>query len=623
MKNLLGLDITIFKNSVLVRPEGRGLAQKWFDEGKDPVLPLIARGLVKERGFFSEIARLFGLPYHSRLPVPVSASRVLSLRIPLSLSVKYQLYFFEEEGRVYCASATPYIPSTAFAELAAFIDRPSVCIVIAPISEIRRVIAHVYHYDTSVTATDRMEVVLPESSSKLYRNLFLPYIFPIGFLIVFALWAAWDLSNALLSVFLVLNALYFLLNPYKIYVFFRSFNPTKLISIPPDDIERFREDEAPIYTILLPVKNEATIVSRLVKNILALDYPPEKLDIKLVCEVSDTTTLEALAKEGIGEATDAATALSAMVELIKVPVEKLSTKPRSCNYAVQFARGAYVVIYDAEDQPEPDQLKKSVLAFKRAPLNTICAQAKLNFYNRRYNTLTRLFSLEYSFWYDFFLPGNQEMNSAITLGGTSNHFVAPYLKKVGYWDPYNVTEDADLGLRIFRYRLTTVVFNSYTLEEANSQLGNWLRQRTRWEKGFLMTLLVNLRHPLRASAEIGWWRYLQSLFSVASNFFLPLFNPVLWIVFAASFLPLLPSLALSVPSLPLKAIGLFNLIVGNLTYLIVNAIVVIKKRQLDLVPFVLLLPAYWMLLSIACWRAVWQFVRDPYRWEKTRHGIAN
>jgi cellulose synthase/poly-beta-1,6-N-acetylglucosamine synthase-like glycosyltransferase len=466
-----------------------------------------------------------------------------------------------------------------------------------------------------------MEVLHPESSSKLYRNFFLPFFFPAGFFAALVAWAFVWPQSLLITIFVALNIAYFCLNPYKIYVFFRSFNPTKIVTVDKNELQTLAPAELPVYTILLPLKNEAVIVPQIVKNIISLDYPPEKLDIKFVCEVTDTSTITALEREGVGATDDVAHPLSVIGEIIRVPVEKLSTKPRSCNYAAQFARGTYLVIYDAEDKPDPDQLKKALLAFRKSPLDTVCAQARLNFYNTRFNTLTRLFSLEYSFWYDFFLPGNQEIDTAITLGGTSNHFVTAYLKKIGFWDPYNVTEDADLGLRIFRYHQHTTVFNSYTLEEANSQIGNWLRQRTRWQKGFLMTLLVNLRHPIVAIREIGIWRYWQSLFAVTSNFFLPFFNPILWIMFAATFLPFPTVFSFTVPTLLIRYIGFFNLIVGNVTYLGIHLIVVIKKKQLYLLPYIFLLPAYWLLLSLACYRAAWQFIRDPYRWEKTRHGL--
>lgn len=597
------------------------MAERLFREGHDPVVPLIARGLVQERDFFSELAQLFKLEFRATLPTSAAANHAVSLQIPASLCIKHQLFLFEERGVVYCAAPTPFVSAAALEEMLSFTPYRQAKTIISPLPEVRRAIAQVHHYAMSVTATDRMEVVHPESSSKLFRAILIPYVFPFGFFAVLIVWAIVDASAAFLTVFMFLNLTYFFLNPYKIYVFFRSFKPTKLINLSPEEVGHLTDEELPKYTVLLPVKNEAVIIPQLVKSILELDYPRDKLDIKFVCEVTDTSTIEALNAAGVGVSGTDATVVSVVTDIIKVPVAALSTKPRSCNYAAQFAIGDYIVIYDAEDKPDKDQLKKAFLAFKKSPLDTVCVQARLNFYNYSFNTLTRLFSLEYSFWYDFFLPGNQEMNSAITLGGTSNHFATPYLKKIGYWDPYNVTEDADLGLRIFRYRLHTTVFNSYTLEEANSQLGNWLRQRTRWQKGFLMTLLVNLRHPVKTTREIGLWRYAQSLFSVASNFFLPFFNPVLWVMFAASFLPFSTPFGIAVPTLLVRYIGFFNLIVGNLTYLFVNTIVVIKKKQLSLLPYVLLLPAYWMLLSIACLRAAWQFVYDPYRWEKTRHGL--
>ncbi|HCM84331.1 MAG TPA: glycosyltransferase, partial [Rhodospirillaceae bacterium] len=158
-----------------------------------------------------------------------------------------------------------------------------------------------------------------------------------------------------------------------------------------------------------------------------------------------------------------------------VPESHPQTKPKACNYALPFARGEYLVIYDAEDKPEPDQLKKTLLSFQRAPENTICIQARLNYFNARENWLTRMFTLDYSLWFDLMLPGLERLGVPIPLGGTSNHFKIKVLRELHAWDPYNVTEDADLGVRITQKGYRVGIVDSTTFEEANCAIPNWIR----------------------------------------------------------------------------------------------------------------------------------------------------
>ena len=182
--------------------------------------------------------------------------------------------------------------------------------------------------------------------------------------------------------------------------------------------------------------------------------------------------------------------------MIIVPQSLPKTKPKACNYGLRQAHGEYVVIYDAEDIPEPDQLKKAYLALRRTvSRSVICAQAKLNFYNSHQNVLTRLFTTEYSLWFDLMLTGLQSARCPIPLGGTSNHFRVRHLRMLQGWDAFNVAEDCDLGIRIAQKDYATVIFNSTTFEEANSNLANWMRQRSRWIKGYMQTYFVHLRSP--------------------------------------------------------------------------------------------------------------------------------
>ena len=236
----------------------------------------------------------------------------------------------------------------------------------------------------------------------------------------------------------------------------------------------------------VPLYREAQVVPQFVQAMLALDYPPEKLQILFLTEEDDAETRNAIR----------ALSLPPHFKILVVPDGKPRTKPRACNYGLMHAQGPYVVIYDAEDIPDPLQLKKAVLTFASHGTDVVCVQAKLNFYNIRQNLLTRWFTAEYSAWFNLILPGLQLAKFSLPLGGTSNHFRAAALRALGAWDAYNVTEDCDLGLRLKRYRMNTVILDSTTLEEANPQLKNWLRQRSRWIKGYMQTYLVHMRNPL-------------------------------------------------------------------------------------------------------------------------------
>jgi glycosyltransferase XagB len=267
----------------------------------------------------------------------------------------------------------------------------------------------------------------------------------------------------------------------------------------------------PFYTILVPLYREGNMLPALVTALRALAYPMDRLDIKLVLEADDAETIAAAE----------ALPLESSFEIIRVPPGLPRTKPKACNYAMQFARGEYIVIFDAEDRPEPDQLLKAIAAFRAAPSDVACLQARLNFYNASENWLTCMFALDYALWFDFLLPGLDRLGVPMPLGGTSNHFRTDALRAIHGWDPYNVTEDADLGIRLAQmgYRVTTL--DSTTFEEATNELGNWLRQRSRWLKGYMQTWLVHMRRPrglLKTPALKG---FLAFNFSSAARFSRP------------------------------------------------------------------------------------------------------
>jgi cellulose synthase/poly-beta-1,6-N-acetylglucosamine synthase-like glycosyltransferase len=281
-----------------------------------------------------------------------------------------------------------------------------------------------------------------------------------------------------------------------------------------------------------------------------------------------------------------------------------------------------VTIYDAEDQPEPDQLKKAVLAFRMGGSKLACVQARLNYFNRSENWLTRMFTLEYSQWFDFLLPGLDKLKMPIPLGGTSNHFRLNVLRKVRAWDPYNVTEDADLGIRLAQEGFTIGVINSTTFEEANGVFSSWIKQRSRWIKGYMQTWLVHMRHPIGLWRKVGWRGTFSFHFFIGAPPFLHLVNPFMWAITIAFYLLGDGEFGWLFPE-PIGTLATFNLFFANLLLIYFGIVAALKRRYLDLVPTGLLQPLYWVMHAIAAYKALWQLIAKPHYWEKTEHGTSS
>ncbi|MCG7285520.1 glycosyltransferase [Cellulomonas sp. ACRRI] len=370
------------------------------------------------------------------------------------------------------------------------------------------------------------------------------------------------------------------------------------------------DHELPRYTVLVPVYKEANIVANLIGNLGALDYPAHLLEVLILVEEDDTETRAA------AEAANP----PAHFRFITVPAGAPQTKPKACNVGLEFATGEYLVIYDAEDKPEPDQLKKAVLAFRQAGEELVCVQAALNYFNADENALTRMFTLEYSFWFDYMLPGLEYGRLAIPLGGTSNHFRVSGLRRLGGWDPYNVTEDADLGIRASAEGMRVGVIDSTTYEEANTSYPNFVRQRSRWIKGYMQTTLVHLRQPFRLVQVAGLRQTLSFLFLVGGTPATFLAVPLLYAVFLASLFLDPHQLSFLFPGWVLW-LSLFNLGVGSALMIYVSMMGAFKRRRYGLVLWGLANPAYWLLHSVAAYKALWQLVTKPHYWEKTAHGL--
>jgi cellulose synthase/poly-beta-1,6-N-acetylglucosamine synthase-like glycosyltransferase len=394
---------------------------------------------------------------------------------------------------------------------------------------------------------------------------------------------------------------------------------TRAFKDPPEEhfsdeiVAALKDAEWPEYTILCPLYKEAQVVPQFVQAMMSLDYPAEKLQILFLTEEDDTATRNAIRS----------LSLPPHFKVIVVPDGKPRTKPRACNYGLMLAKGQYVVIYDAEDIPDPLQLKKSVLAFANHGVDVVCVQAKLNFYNIRQNLLTRWFTAEYSTWFDMILPGLQLANFSLPLGGTSNHFRTASLRALGGWDAYNVTEDCDLGLRLKRYRMNTVILDSTTLEEANPQLKNWLRQRSRWIKGYMQTYLVHMRHPVEDFRRGRLYDLFSFQFVIGCGMAFLFLNPLMWIllglylVFGQAVIDIYHALF---PG-PILYLGAICLLFGNLFYLYLNLVSCMKRKQYHILPWILFIPGYWVLMSIAALYALFELMVKPHYWQKTVHGL--
>ena len=377
------------------------------------------------------------------------------------------------------------------------------------------------------------------------------------------------------------------------------------------ELALINEDELPIYTILLPVYKEDKLIKKLIWNLQSLDYPREKLDIKLVIEEDDDKTLNAVRNLDF----------PAIFEVIVVPFHMPKTKPKACNYALHFARGKYLTIYDAEDIPDTDQLKKVVALFNKLPENYICIQSALNYFNRNENFLTRMFTLEYSYWFDYMLPGLDTLDIPIPLGGTSNHFKMDNLIELGAWDPFNVTEDADLGVRAYAKGYKVAIVNSTTYEEANNEPFNWIRQRSRWIKGYMQTYLVHMRNPFKLIKKLGWKGFIGFSFFVGATPLTFLVYPLLLAIFIAYLIFDFSGIHTLFPDWVLF-ISIFNLIVGNILMIYVNMMAVFKRRYYELILFAMANPIYWLMHSIAAYMGLYELIVKPFYWEKTDHGLS-
>lgn len=364
----------------------------------------------------------------------------------------------------------------------------------------------------------------------------------------------------------------------------------------------------PVVTLFVPLFRERDIAPRLIARLGRLDYPRALLDIIIIAEERDSATLTAL---------DGAK-LPSHMRVVVVPHRTLRTKPRAMNYALNTARGQIVGIYDAEDAPEPDQIRKVVDRFQRAGPRVACLQGALDYYNARTNWMSRCFTAEYAGWFRVMLPGFARVGFPVPLGGTTVFIRRDVLEELGGWDAHNVTEDADLGMRLARAGYRTELVDTVTREEANCRLVPWVKQRSRWLKGYALTYIVHMRRPVALWRDLGPLGFfgLQALFLGTLLGFLV--APLLlsfWLVSLG--LPHPVTQALGATAVKTLWIGF---VVSEMITIALGATALIRAGHRSILPWVPSLHLYFPLATIALIKALIEMVFAPFYWDKTSHG---
>ena len=452
---------------------------------------------------------------------------------------------------------------------------------------------------------DRVPLVSARSLvSNGQRNLL------IGLLLAAIVGLVISVRLTLTAILAFFTLIYFFAVVYRVYLFVRSARSDGVEVVTDEEALSVPESDLPHYTVMVAAYREASVIHTLIENISQFDYPADRLEVLLLIEEDDEETLDVL--RGI----DA----DSQFKLVVVPPGDPRTKPKALNFGLTLARGDLVAVFDVEDTPDILQLRRAAVAMGRYGPEVACLQAKLSYANTEQNFITKSFTIEYAMWFSFFLPGLVSLNAPIPLGGTSNHFRRTALRSLGGWDPFNVTEDCDLGIRMFREGYRVKVLESVTFEEANSDFVNWVKQRSRWYKGYLQTFLIHLRSPVEVTKEMNWRGVLHMNAFVGATPILAVLNPIFWFMTIAWFVAH-PAFFLEIFPAPVYYVGLVLWSVGNFLLWYLTLLTARHTEDRGLIIAALMVPLYWVMMSIAAVKAAWQLVVTPSFWEKTVHGL--
>lgn len=571
--------------------------------GTDFQTELLASGLIDEAGFSRALAEELGVGHagiveQDRLIISDEAAVSCLRRRAMPLTAKLT----ERDGVTSYLIAPHGLPLGRLRQM--IVDRPRIAerLKITSPKALRAALFSRVRLLLARRATSDLFDRFPDLSARLVTNGWQSSILGAALVTLFvALWlqpaGTWLLLHAFFTVFFLACV---------------GLRVAALLAARPPRIAALAASpaaELPVYSVLVALHREAEVVSELVAALEKIEWPQSKLEIKLVCEADDRSTLNALR----------ALALPRNMAVVEVPVFGPRTKPKALAYALPLASGEFVVLYDAEDHPHPKQLLGAWQKFRASPPEVACIQAPLEVANRGAGLIARMFAFEYAALFRGMLPWLASRRMLVPLGGTSNHFRRSVLEEVGSWDPYNVTEDADLGMRLarFGYRTETIAFPTY--ESGPDTLATWLPQRTRWFKGWMQTWFVHMRDPALLMRELGPGSFVIAQILFAGMALSALAHPFLLV----TGLILVIDLALARPTATLKALlltlDLVNIACGYLSFLLLGWQVLRLRERFGFWLVVLFTPVYWMLMSVAAWRAAWQLWRKPHLWEKTPH----
>ncbi|MDF1726370.1 MAG: glycosyltransferase [Sulfitobacter sp.] len=565
---------------------------------------LVAEGLAERNDVLNALAR----QHHAQLADldadPPEAA--LSARLPSALCLKHDVVPWMEIGdTLLIATAQP----NRFDHLRRCVgpDGPRLLPVIAAEGQIRHHIGRLYGAELALKAATRVHAAESCRTWEVAPRKRKLWALAVLAILALALASAplWTLTLAILMAVGTLLAS-FLLKLAALWAQLTMTTPP----LAPTFENRQLPFRMPRVSVLVPLLHETEIAGALVKRLTRLTYPKSLLDIVLVLEESDQVTRATL------DLTD----LPPWISVIEVPAaNRLTTKPRALNYALDFCRGTIIGVWDAEDAPEPDQIERVVTRFENAGPEVACLQGVLDYYNPRANWLSRCFTLEYAAWWRVILPGIAKLGLVIPLGGTTLFFRRDILERLCGWDAHNVTEDADLGVRLARHGYRTELLPTVTYEEANCRAWPWVRQRSRWLKGFLITWCVHMRRPGQLMRDLGWkrfWGFQALLFAGFCQFAMA---PLLW-----SFWLILPGLSHPVAE-TLGNTALWTMVALFILAETVNvglAMYAVRRPQhRHLMVWAFTLPIYFTLGAVAAMKALHEFVVSPFFWDKTQHGV--
>ena len=560
---------------------------------------LVGEGMISFPDLYQQLAQAHGLPFINLLKTPIDTALLDAVMAEDYVRMR-TMPCRMENGRLLLATAEYCDTTLAWARMH---YGENIAFAITSPVDIHRIVQKIFATTLSHKSVMGLYESNPDASARRRHTWLWKMLLP---LLVLAIAGAihQEAWPQVIVLFAACHILYAITMLFKCLIYGAGLKPAHAAydSVIPDN-------ELPVYTVLIPMYKEIESLPGMLEAMRAIDYPASKLDIKLVFEADDHDTWLA------------AQALKPRYhfEIIRVPESQPRTKPKACNYALHFARGDYVTVYDADDRPDPKQLKKAASAFRRLPPDVVCLQARLNYYNTNDNWLTRLFSLEYAMLFHVLLHGMSRLGMPVMLGGTSNHIALARLRLLGEWDPFNVTEDADLGTRLAAQGLRTMMLDSDTMEEAPNSILAWLKQRTRWIKGYMQTWLVHMRHPIRLGRGLRPVGFVGFQCFVALSSFSYLTAPFSWAV-AAFWL---------VDSSPIFPLWLYTL---SLVNLVANLVIHIataghisglyRKHHGIMALTAMFYPFYLIFHSVASYIALWQLITKPYAWNKTSHGKA-